>query len=128
MLKKALTVGATVIVAILASGGVAQASVEVAPATLFAAPAQPADPEAPAPDDDSESTSDTTTDSESVSTNDTESDSTTDTESDSTTEPESETSPEDETEQVEPAPAPVAPAPAPGPLGMFESLLSSLFG
>ncbi len=49
MLKKALTVGATIIVAILASGGVAQASVDEAPATLFAAPASPADPEAPEP-------------------------------------------------------------------------------
>src|SRR5688572_17786067 len=163
MLKKALTVGATAIVAILASGGVAQASVDEAPAALFAAPAQPADPEAPAPDDDAESTSeadptsepesdstsdtesdattdsesdattdsesDATTDTESDSTTDTESDSTTDTESDPTTEPESETSPEeDELEQVEPAPAPVEPAPAPGPLGLIQSLLSSLFG
>jgi hypothetical protein len=137
MLQKALTVGATIIVAILASGGVAQASVDVAPATLFAAPAQPADPEAPAPEDDSDSTSDTesesttdtesgsTSDTESDSTSDRESDSTSDTESDSTTEPESETSPE---EEMEPAPAPAEPAPAAGPLGLIQSLVSSLFG
>ena len=124
MLKKALTVGATIIVAILASGGVAQASVDEAPATLFAAPAQPADPDAPEPGDDSDSTSDT----ESGSTTDSESGSTTDSESDSTTEPESETSPEDETEQVEPAPAPVEPAPAADPRGMIQSFVSSLFG
>ncbi len=125
MLKKALTVGATVIVAILASGGVAQASVDVAPATLFAAPAQPADPDAPEPGDDSDSTSDT----ESGSTTDSESDSTTETESDSTTDTESEMSPqEDDLEQVEPAPAPVEPAPAADPLGMIQSFVSSLFG
>jgi|SRR5918996_5587137 hypothetical protein len=125
MLKKALTVGATIIVAILASGGVAQASVDEAPATLFAAPAQPADPEAPEPGDDSESTSEP----ESDSTSDSESDSTTDSESDSTTDTESETSPqEDELEQVEPAPAPVEPAPAADPLAMIQSFVSSLFG
>jgi Mg-chelatase subunit ChlI len=146
MLKKALTVGAAVIVAILASGGVAQASVDEAHAAQvlsLAAPASPDEPEpAPAPesDDDAEPTPEPDSDSESTesdsdstesesdsdSTSDSESDSNSEsdsTESDPTTEPET-----PEEEELEPAPAP---EPAAGPLGLIESLLTSvtsLFG
>jgi hypothetical protein len=135
MLKKALTTGATVVLAILASAGVASASevnaAQVLPLPPIASPADPESTDVPDPDEESESTSDadstsepesdTTTDAESDTT-DTESEST-DSESDTTTEPEEETEPDEE-----PAPAPIEEAPSAGPLGLIESLVTSLFG
>jgi hypothetical protein len=122
MLKKALTAGATVVLAILASAGVADASEvntsQIVPLPPIASPAEPDSTTVPDPDEDSDSTSDT----ESDSTSDTESDSTSDTESDSTSDTES------DDEMVEPAPAPMEEEPAAGPLGMIESLVTSLFG
>jgi len=144
MLKKALTAGATVVIAILASAGVASASEantsQIIPLPPIAAPAEPEPTTAPDLDDeestsdadstsepesdstsDPESDSDSTTDSDSNSGSD--SDSTTDSESDSTTEPS-----EDDSETVEPAPAPIEDEPSAGPLGLIESLVTSLFG
>jgi hypothetical protein len=138
MLKKALTAGATVVLAILASAGVADASEvntsQIVPLPPIASPAEPDSTTVPDPDEDSDSTSDTesdsTSDTESDSTSDTESDSTSDTESDSTSDTESDSTSDTESddEMVEPAPAPMEEEPAAGPLGMIESLVTSLFG
>ena len=140
MLKKALTAGATVVIAILASAGVASASEantsQIIPLPPIAAPAEPEPTTAPDLDDEestsdadstSEPESDSTSDPESDSTTDSDSgsdsDSTTDSESDSTTEPS-----EDDSETVEPVPAPIEDEPSAGPLGLIESLVTSLFG
>lgn len=129
MLKKALTAGATVILAILASAGVAEAgeahASQVLPLPPLASPAEPESTTLPDPEEDSESTSDADSTSDPDATTDPESDTTTDPESDITTEPEEETDP------VETAPAPTEEAPSAGPFGLIESLVTSvtsLFG
>lgn len=137
MLKKALTAGATVILAILASAGVAEAgeahASQVLPLPPLASPAEPESTTLPDPEEDSESTSDADSTSDPDATTDPESDTTTDPESDTTTDPESDitTEPEEETDPVETAPAPTEEAPSAGPFGLIESLVTSvtsLFG
>jgi hypothetical protein len=134
MLKKALTVGATAILAILASAGVASAAEvnasQIIPLPPIASPAEPESSTLPEPDEDeTESTSDTESPSlpGSDSTPD-ESDSTTDEPGSTTDGSDATTDPEDELEPVETDPAPAEEAPASDPLSMIQSFVSSLFG
>lgn len=145
MLKKALTVGATAILAILASAGVASASevnaAQILPLPPIAAPAEPESTTLPEPDEDdaesketdSKDTESTDTGSKDTESKDTESDSDnpdenkTDDSDSKTDESGSNTEPEEELEQVE-LPAPAEEEPAAGPLGLIQSLVTSLFG
>ncbi len=133
MLKKALTVGATAILAILASAGVASAAEvnasQIIPLPPIAAPAEPESSTLPEPDED-ETESNSDAESTSLPESDTpdESDSKTDEPDSKTDESDATTDPEDELEPVEADPVPAEEAPASGPLGLIQSLVTSLFG
>jgi hypothetical protein len=142
MLKKALTVGATAILAILASAGVASASevnaAQILPLPPIASHAEPESTTLPEPDEDDAKSEDADSkdadskdgeskDTESNSESDNPDESKTDDSDGKTDESGGTTEPEEELEQVE-LPAPAEEEPAAGPLGLIQSLVTSLFG